>query len=181
MRVLKQWTHEHRTTRKTGSGTREVTSARDDRHLLHMVGNERTASSKQLAARWSTGVLMSASSIHRRLLHRGLRARDHDGCIIVRRYAGERCLPECVIERHSDLTPGIMVWGSFSYHGRSNFLRIEGNRNSNSNKVHFTVDGVSYARTPQKKKSKDDKIGELGDQAIVALVPVHRAPNVRFI
>ncbi|GFV46600.1 transposable element Tcb1 transposase [Trichonephila clavipes] len=35
----------------------------------------RTASSRELPARWSTatGVLMSASSIHRRLLHCGLR------------------------------------------------------------------------------------------------------------
>ncbi|GFV53214.1 transposable element Tcb2 transposase [Trichonephila clavipes] len=37
--------------------------------------NEHTASSRQLATRWSiaTGVLMSAPSIRRRLLHRGLR------------------------------------------------------------------------------------------------------------
>ncbi|GFU51897.1 uncharacterized protein TNCV_3734061 [Trichonephila clavipes] len=37
---------------------------RDDRHLLRMAVNERTASSRQLAARWSTatGVLMLASS-----------------------------------------------------------------------------------------------------------------------
>ncbi|GFV27732.1 transposable element Tcb2 transposase [Trichonephila clavipes] len=44
-----------------------------------MAVNDRTASSKQLAARWSTatGVLMSTSSIRRRLLHRGLRARVH--------------------------------------------------------------------------------------------------------
>ncbi|GFV62718.1 transposable element Tcb2 transposase [Trichonephila clavipes] len=41
-----------------------------------MVVNDRTVSSRQLAASWSTatGVLMSASSIRRRLLHRGLRA-----------------------------------------------------------------------------------------------------------
>ncbi|GFU66249.1 transposable element Tcb2 transposase [Trichonephila clavipes] len=92
---------------------------------------------------------MSASSIRRRMLHRGLSARvslyriplttnhrrlclqwahesracqadwhqvvfsnesrfnlgDHDGRIRVGRYAGERCLPECVIERHSYLHP----------------------------------------------------------------------------
>ncbi|GFX71761.1 transposable element Tcb1 transposase [Trichonephila clavipes] len=109
-----------------------------------MVVNDRTASSRQLAVRWSTatGVLMSASSIHRHLLHRGLRATvplyrislaanhrrlclqwahehralqadchqvvfsdeprfnlwDHDSRIRVIRYAGERCLPECVNE-----------------------------------------------------------------------------------
>ncbi|GFU56597.1 transposable element Tcb1 transposase [Trichonephila clavipes] len=42
-----------------------------------MVVKERTASSRQLAARWSTvtGVQISASSIRQRLLHRGLRAR----------------------------------------------------------------------------------------------------------
>ncbi|GFT08701.1 transposable element Tc1 transposase [Trichonephila clavipes] len=136
-----------------------------------MAVNDRTASSKQLAARWftATGVLMSTSSILRRLLHRGLRARvhlyripltanhrrlrlqlahrlrawqadwhqvvfsdesrfnlwDHDVHIRVRRYAGERCLPEYVIERHSGPTPGVMVWGVISYPGRSNLLRIE--------------------------------------------------------
>ncbi|GFW58811.1 HTH_Tnp_Tc3_2 domain-containing protein [Trichonephila clavipes] len=58
-----------------------------------MVVNDRTASSRQLTARWTTatGVLMSASSIHRRLLQRGLRARclytgslsqqTNDGCV----------------------------------------------------------------------------------------------------
>ncbi|GFX37715.1 HTH_Tnp_Tc3_2 domain-containing protein [Trichonephila clavipes] len=42
-----------------------------------MAMNDRTASSRQLAARLSTAtsVLMSASSIRQRLLHRGLRAR----------------------------------------------------------------------------------------------------------
>ncbi|GFW12050.1 transposable element Tcb2 transposase [Trichonephila clavipes] len=77
MRVWKQWTDEHRTSRKTGSGRRKVTSARDDRHMLSMEVNDRKACSRQLAARLSTatGVLMSASSIRRRLLHRGLRAR----------------------------------------------------------------------------------------------------------
>ncbi|GFS93470.1 transposable element Tcb2 transposase [Trichonephila clavipes] len=65
MRVWKQWIHEHRTTRKTSSGPRKVMSARDDRHLLLMEVNDRTASSRQLAARWSTttGVIMSASLI----------------------------------------------------------------------------------------------------------------------
>ncbi|GFV39203.1 transposable element Tcb2 transposase [Trichonephila clavipes] len=36
---------------------------------------------------------------------------DHDGRIRVRRYAGERYLPVCIIERHSGLTPGVMLWG----------------------------------------------------------------------
>ncbi|GFT34044.1 transposable element Tcb2 transposase [Trichonephila clavipes] len=83
MRVWKQWIDEHRTTRKTGSGRRKVTSVCDDRHLLHMVVNDRTVSSRQLAARWSTatGVLISTSSIRRRLLHHGLRARQTiDAC-----------------------------------------------------------------------------------------------------
>ncbi|GFW94471.1 transposable element Tc1 transposase [Trichonephila clavipes] len=77
MRVWKQWTDEHRTTRKTGSGRRKLTSTCNDRHLLRMAVKERTYSSRQVAARWSTatGVLMPTSSIRRRLLHRGLRAR----------------------------------------------------------------------------------------------------------
>ncbi|GFS51683.1 uncharacterized protein TNCV_613651 [Trichonephila clavipes] len=60
MRVWKQWTEDHR---KTGRGQRKVTSARDDRYLLRMAVNERTTSSRQLAARWSTATgVMSASS-----------------------------------------------------------------------------------------------------------------------
>ncbi|GFV18375.1 transposable element Tcb1 transposase [Trichonephila clavipes] len=38
---------------------------------------------------------------------------DHDGRIRVRRYAGERCLPECVIERHSGLNPELWLWVRF--------------------------------------------------------------------
>ncbi|GFT32021.1 uncharacterized protein TNCV_3468631 [Trichonephila clavipes] len=33
----------------------------------------------------------------------------HDVRIRFRRYAGECCLPECLIEQHSGLTPGVMV------------------------------------------------------------------------
>ncbi|GFT95989.1 transposable element Tcb2 transposase [Trichonephila clavipes] len=51
MRVWRWWTDEYRTTRKTGSGRRKVTSVRDDRHLLRMTVNDRTASSRELAAR----------------------------------------------------------------------------------------------------------------------------------
>ncbi|GFW06040.1 transposable element Tcb2 transposase [Trichonephila clavipes] len=54
MRVWKQWTDEHRTTRKTGSGPRKVISARDNRHQLRITVNDHTASSSQSAARWST-------------------------------------------------------------------------------------------------------------------------------
>ncbi|GFW64683.1 transposable element Tcb1 transposase [Trichonephila clavipes] len=37
--------------------------------------------------------------------------REHYDSIRVRHYAGERCLPECVIERHSALKLNVMVWG----------------------------------------------------------------------
>ncbi|GFW42684.1 transposable element Tc1 transposase [Trichonephila clavipes] len=151
-RVWNQWTGEHRTTRKTGSGRRKVTSAHDDRHLLSMAVYDRTASFRKLAALWSiaTGVLMSASSTsaatwiackgaliqdplprqtikssvlqwaheprawqadwHQVVLSDESRFNlwDYDGRIRVRRYAGKRCLPECVIERHSGLTFGVM-------------------------------------------------------------------------
>ncbi|GFS90173.1 transposable element Tc1 transposase [Trichonephila clavipes] len=120
LRVWKQWTDEHRTTPKTGSGRRKVTSVRDDRHLLHKAVNVRTVSSRQLAKRWSTATDESRFNLW-----------NHDGRIHVRRYDGERCLPECVIERHSGLTPGVMFWGAISYHGRSNLQRIEGNLNNN--------------------------------------------------
>ncbi|GFY22842.1 transposable element Tc1 transposase [Trichonephila clavipes] len=77
MRVSKQRTDEGRTARKSGSGPRNVTSARDDRRLELMAQTDRTTSSRQLAAQWSiaTCVSLCASSIRRRLLQRGLHAR----------------------------------------------------------------------------------------------------------
>ncbi|GFX51518.1 transposable element Tc1 transposase [Trichonephila clavipes] len=51
MRVWKQWTDEHRTTQKTGRGQWSLTSACDDRHLVCMAVNDRTAFTRQLAAR----------------------------------------------------------------------------------------------------------------------------------
>ncbi|GFT69554.1 uncharacterized protein TNCV_1298011 [Trichonephila clavipes] len=53
MRVWKQRSDDHRTTRNTGRGLRKVTLACDYRHLLRMALNDRAAASMQLAARWS--------------------------------------------------------------------------------------------------------------------------------
>ncbi|GFX00442.1 transposable element Tcb1 transposase [Trichonephila clavipes] len=91
-----------------------------------MAVNGRTASSRQLSARWftATGVLMWASSIRQHESRFNLGDLDDD--IRVRRYGGERYLPEYVIEQHIGLAPGVMVWGAISYHRRSNLLRIEG-------------------------------------------------------
>ncbi|GFV87926.1 transposable element Tc1 transposase [Trichonephila clavipes] len=133
MRVSKQWTDEGLTARKSGSGPRNVTSVCEDRRLVRMAQTDRTAFSRQLAAHW-----IPLTQNHRRLrlhwanVHRSWRADwqqvvfsdksrfnlwHHDGRIRVRLYAGERRIPECIIERHSGRTPGVMVWGAIAYHG----------------------------------------------------------------
>ncbi|GFX23291.1 transposable element Tcb1 transposase [Trichonephila clavipes] len=50
MRVWNQWSNEHRTTRKTASGRRKVSSVHNNQHSLRMLGNDRTASYRQLTA-----------------------------------------------------------------------------------------------------------------------------------
>ncbi|GFV20845.1 transposable element Tcb2 transposase [Trichonephila clavipes] len=146
MRVLKQWTDEGRTARKSGSGPRNVTSTPDDRRLVRMAQTDRTASSRQLAAQW---IPLTQNHRHLRLqwanVHRSWRADwqqvlfsdesrfnlwHHDGRIRVRHYAGERHIQECIIECHSRRIPGVKVWGAIAYHGRSQLLRIVGNLNS---------------------------------------------------
>ncbi|GFY07927.1 transposable element Tc1 transposase [Trichonephila clavipes] len=52
--------------------------------------------------------------------------RNHNGRIHVRRYTGERCDPDYVIERYSGITLGVKVWGAISYNGLTNLIRIEG-------------------------------------------------------
>ncbi|GFV57230.1 transposable element Tcb1 transposase [Trichonephila clavipes] len=112
MRVWKQGNDEHLATRNTGSGRRKVTSACDDRHLLRMAVNDRTASSRQLAARSSTatGVLMSASSIHRHPLHHGLR----QGCL----YTGslsQQTIDSCVCNGLMSTETGKLIVTKFSF------------------------------------------------------------------
>ncbi|GFX92847.1 transposable element Tcb2 transposase [Trichonephila clavipes] len=127
MRVWKQCTEEHRTTRKTGSGRRKVTSAGDDRHLLRMAVNYRTASSRQFEERFPSrqniygcvcNGLMSteADKLFDTKLSFSVESRfnllDQDDRIHARRYAGGRCLSDCVIEQQSDITSGVMIWGA---------------------------------------------------------------------
>ncbi|GFW78113.1 transposable element Tcb2 transposase [Trichonephila clavipes] len=85
------------------------------------------------------------------------RRKGHDGHIRVRRYAGERCLSECVIERNSGLTPKVLVWGAISYHGQSDFQRIAGNLNSNS-PTHATS---SFACLFTENMSPIEHVGDL--------------------
>ncbi|GFX47343.1 HTH_Tnp_Tc3_2 domain-containing protein [Trichonephila clavipes] len=111
-RVWKQWTDEHRKTRKTASGRRKETSERNDRHLLRLVGNDCTASFRQLAARWSTatGVLMSASSIRRRLLHRGLRSR-----MPLYRIPARQTIDGCICNGLMSTEPGKLIGTKLSF------------------------------------------------------------------
>ncbi|GFT15006.1 transposable element Tcb2 transposase [Trichonephila clavipes] len=151
-RVWKQWTDEHRTTRKTGSGRRKLLpgSWQPVGLLPQMLVYCHRCSVDCLQGFLYTGTLSQQTidsyvrngfnepkafqaDWHQVVFSDESRFKlcDHDGRIRVRRYAGERCLPECVIERHSGLTPEVIVSGAISYHRRSNLLRTEGNLNSN--------------------------------------------------
>ncbi|GFV10287.1 transposable element Tc1 transposase [Trichonephila clavipes] len=126
MRVSKQWSDEGRTARKSGSGPRNVTSASDNRRLRGLYARiplyriPLTQNHRHLRLQWANvhrswwadwqQVVFSDKS-HFNLWH-------HDGRIRVRRYAGERHIPECIIECHSGRTPGVMVWSAIAYHGR---------------------------------------------------------------
>ena len=54
----------------------------------------------------------------------------NDGRIRVRRYAGERNLRTCILQRHRGPMPSVMVWVAIEYNMRSSLLCIEGNLNS---------------------------------------------------
>ena len=77
MRVWNQWREEGRTQRRAGTGSRNVTTARDGRHLVRMAVTDRTVSSTMLVRCWSTatGLELSALTVRRRLLMAGLVAR----------------------------------------------------------------------------------------------------------
>ena len=87
MRLWNQWREEARTQRRAGTGPHNVTTARDDRHLVLMAVTDRTASSTVLSRHWSTatGLDLSASTVHRRLLRAGLLVRMPLSASIVQR------------------------------------------------------------------------------------------------
>ena len=70
MRVWNQWREDGRTQRRA----RNVTTTRNDHHLVCMAVMDRTTSSTALGQRWSTatGLDLSASTVRRRLLRAGL-------------------------------------------------------------------------------------------------------------
>ncbi|GFV83088.1 hypothetical protein TNCV_2802141 [Trichonephila clavipes] len=102
--------------------------------------NDRTPSSRQLAGRWTT----ATSALIRQFVDIGCTLDCVQECFYTAaRYGGERCIPECVIERHSLLTSRAIVWGPILYRGRSNLLRIECNFNSNRRREPGEEDDIS--------------------------------------
>ncbi|GFS76754.1 transposable element Tcb2 transposase [Trichonephila clavipes] len=99
------------------------------------------------------------------------------------------------MERHSGLTPGVMIWSAISYHGRSNLLGIEDNLNSNS-PTHATSSLACYltdmspiehvwdwvgrrlARDPRPAASKDELL--LRMQAIWNSLPQADIQNLFY-
>ena len=77
MRVWNQWREEGCMQRQAGTGPCNVTTARDDRHLVCMAMTDHTASFTVLSQYWSaaTGLDLSGSTVCRRLLRAELVAR----------------------------------------------------------------------------------------------------------
>ena len=86
-RVWNQWREEGLTHRRPGTGPRNLTTARDDRHLVRMAVTDRTASSTVLSRHWSTAtdLDLSASTVRRHLLKAGLVAYMPASASIVQR------------------------------------------------------------------------------------------------
>ncbi|GFW81752.1 transposable element Tcb1 transposase [Trichonephila clavipes] len=112
MRVWKQWTESTEQLEKLAMDDGRIPLTANHRRLRLQWAHEHRA----WQADWHQVVFSDES---RFLLW------NHDGRIRVKRYAGECCLPKCVIECHSGLTPVVIVWSAISYHGRSNLLRTE--------------------------------------------------------
>ena len=57
MREWNQWREEGRTQRRAGTGPRNVTTVRDDRHLVRMAVTDSTTSTTMLSRRWRTQLI----------------------------------------------------------------------------------------------------------------------------
>ena len=94
MRVWNQWREEGHTQRRASTGPRNVTTAWDDCHLVHMAMTDPTASSTVLTRRSSTAMRLdlSASTVRRRLLRAGLELTAFLACTFARHVAHQTCL-----------------------------------------------------------------------------------------
>ena len=77
MRVWNQWREAGRMQRRAGTGPRNATTARDDRHLVLVAVTDRTVSLTVLSRRCSTAISLDlcASTVRRSLLRAGLVSR----------------------------------------------------------------------------------------------------------
>ncbi|KAJ8898284.1 hypothetical protein PR048_003644 [Dryococelus australis] len=118
MRVCNQLRGEGRTQRRAGTGPRNVTTARDDRHLGRMAVTDRTASSSVLARHWSdaTGVDLSVLTVRRRLLRMDWWHACH--CVVF--HCSETTNPsDC--NRHVDAIVGMLGWQNVVFTDESRF------------------------------------------------------------
>ncbi|GFX64835.1 transposable element Tc1 transposase [Trichonephila clavipes] len=158
VRVWKKWTDEGRTARKSGNGLQNVTSARNDRRLVRMAQTDHTASSRQLAARWAaaTGVSLCASSIRRRLLQRGLRARILYTGFLSRKtiatcgYNGPMCIGASVLigSRSSFLTNPTSICGHMMAEFVSGAMPVNGTFRSALSKASVDDHPELYSGVP---------------------------------
>ncbi|GFU39163.1 transposable element Tcb1 transposase [Trichonephila clavipes] len=87
------------------------------RRLRHQWCDER----RMWAAEWNEVVFTDKSRIC---------PQHHDARNRVWRHHGERMLNSCVMHRHTDPAPGIMVWNGIKYHYRTSLVHIAGTLNS---------------------------------------------------
>ncbi|GFU76257.1 transposable element Tcb2 transposase [Trichonephila clavipes] len=120
------------TDRRGRSHPPQCGTSREDRQIVRMAVMDRSVTSRTVAQHIEsvTQYSVSACTIRRRLQHSGLSSRiclqHHDGRIRVWRHRGERRLNSCVMHRHTDPAPGIMVWGGIGYHSRTPLVHIAG-------------------------------------------------------
>ncbi|GFX53142.1 transposable element Tc1 transposase [Trichonephila clavipes] len=89
-----------------------IIGLREGEYSYHAIGARVQRNSSTVMRVWKQW-----TDEHRTTHESRFNLRNHDGRFRVRRCTCERCLPECVIERHSGLTPGAMAWSAILYHG----------------------------------------------------------------
>ena len=122
MRVWNQWREEGHTQRWVGTGPCNVTTARDDHHLVGMAEMDCTASSTVLSRRWSTatGLDLFATTVRCRLLRAGLVARmplrrlplsrDHQCLRLQWSHEGYHCVAKCSVFGRVPLQNVLQWW-----------------------------------------------------------------------
>ncbi|GFU67623.1 uncharacterized protein TNCV_1643721 [Trichonephila clavipes] len=128
--IWNPWVQDGNTECCAGSQQLPITSNREDRHVTHMALMDRAATSRAPSQELESFARQKVSAHTDRQYECKFCLQYQDGRIHIRRHCGERTLAARIRQRHTDPSPGVILWDAILYTSRLPLVRIDDTLNN---------------------------------------------------